>query len=194
MDISEPSWLPAARSGEPLAFRQLIDAHGRALYAVCYRLLGDAGAAEDAVQEALLSAWRHLDQYDGRAGLKPWLHRIAVNAALAIARTRAHAEQRQALPLEAIAEAVADSDTRAPSAWLETRQQQQRLQRALGELSPLERTAFVLKHVEQHALTEIASRLESNVNAIKQAVFRAVRKLRQALGHAAGTSTEESCA
>lgn len=194
MDISEPSWLPAARSGETRAFRQLIDAHGRGLYAVCYRLLGDAGAAEDAVQEALLSAWKHLDQYDGRAGLKPWLHRIAVNAALAIARTRAHAEQRQALPLEAIAEAVADADAQAPGAWLETRQQQQRLQHALNELSPLERTAFVLKHVEQHALAEIASRLESNVNAIKQAVFRAVRKLRQALGHAAGTSTEESCA
>lgn len=191
MDTHDPSWLLAARSGDPRAFRQLIDTHGRGLYAVCYRLLGDAGGAEDAVQEALLSAWKHLDQYDGRAGIKPWLHRIAVNAALAIARTRAHAERKQALPLEVIAEAVAEADHQAPGAWLENRQQQQRLQAALGELSPLERTAFVLKHVEQHALAEIASRLESNVNAIKQAVFRAVRKLRQALGPADGNPLKE---
>lgn len=182
MDISDPSWLPAARSGDPAAFRALVSAHGRGLYAVCYRLLGDAAGAEDAVQDALLNAWKHLDQYDGRAGLKAWLHRIAVNAALAIARTRAHAERQQAVPLDAIAEIVPANDTEAPSSWLEQGQQQQRLQQALIDLSPLERTAFVLKHVEQHALTEIAGRLESNVNAIKQAVFRAVRKLRQALG------------
>lgn len=194
MDIPDPLWLEAARRGEPRAFRQLIDQHSRSLYAVCQRLLGDSGGAEDAVQEALLSAWKHLHQYDGRASLRSWLHRIAVNAALAIARTRAHAERQQALPLEAIGETVAAGEHHAPTAWLESSQQRERLHQALFALSPLERSAFVLKHVEQHALADIASRLESNVNAIKQAVFRAVRKLRQALGTAGTADIEESTA
>lgn len=181
MNFSEPPWLAAARRGDAAAFRHLVDAHARPLYHVCQRLLGDARWAEDALQEALIQAWRALDQFDGRASLHSWLHRIAVNAALAMLRTQAFQQQRQALDLEAHA-ADLPAETGLPADWLDTRQQQERLSRALTHLSALERAAFVLRHVEQHSLLEVAAQLDSNVNAIKQAVFRAVRKLRAALG------------
>lgn len=186
MSNPQPPWLAAARRGEAAAFRQLIDEHGRGLYAVCQRVLGDKTAAEDAVQDALLNAWKALDQYDGRASFAGWLHRIAVNAALAIARTRVHVQSRSALPLSEIETSMPDSAA-APMDWLDINQSKARLGRALGALSALERSAFVLRHVEQHALIEIAAKLQSNVNAIKQAVFRAVRKLRLALDPQAGS-------
>lgn len=194
MSTPQPLWLAAARRGDPGAFRHLIDEHGRSLFAVCQRLLGDKAAAEDAVQDALLNAWKALHQYDGRASFGGWLQRIAVNAALAIARTRMHAQSRTALPLTEIADSLPDQAA-APLDWLEQRQSHARLERALHELSALERSAFVLRHVEQHALVEIAARLDSNVNAIKQAVFRAVRKLRVAMdpnGHTAYVHNQES--
>jgi RNA polymerase sigma-70 factor (ECF subfamily) len=63
-------------------FRQLVDAHERALRVHCYRLLGSLQDAEDLTQETLLRAWRSLDSFEGRASVRAWLYRIATNACL----------------------------------------------------------------------------------------------------------------
>jgi RNA polymerase sigma-70 factor (ECF subfamily) len=149
---------------------------------VCLRILGDASLAEDAVQDALLNAFRGLARFDERAGFRTWLHRIAVNAAIAIARSRPGfvsdvANDDEGTLSERTPDPGADPLLAAFGA-----QASARVGRALQDLTALERTAFVLRHVEQHSLDEIARALASNINAIKQAVFRAVRKLRAALG------------
>ncbi|HEX6337140.1 MAG TPA: sigma-70 family RNA polymerase sigma factor [Jiangellaceae bacterium] len=72
----------AARRGDSRAFERLVAAHRRELHAHCYRMLGSVQDAEDAVQEALLAAWRGLPGFEGRSSLRSWLHRIATNACL----------------------------------------------------------------------------------------------------------------
>src|SRR3981189_1765528 len=64
------------------AFRQLVEAHERALRAHCYRMLGSLQDAEDQTQETLLRAWRNLDRFESRASVRAWLYRIAANACL----------------------------------------------------------------------------------------------------------------
>ena len=63
-------------------FRELVDAHQRALRVHCYRMLGSLQDAEDLTQETLLRAWKSLDQFGGRASVRAWLYRIATNACL----------------------------------------------------------------------------------------------------------------
>ena len=83
-----PDLLEAARAGDDDAFRRLVEPHRRDLHAHCYRMLGSLQDAEDALQEALLRAWRGLGRFEGRASLRTWLHRIATNACLDLAGRR----------------------------------------------------------------------------------------------------------
>jgi RNA polymerase sigma-70 factor, ECF subfamily len=74
--------LEAARAGDEDAFARLVEPHRRALHAHCYRMLGSVHDAEDALQDALLNAWRGLAKFEGRSSLRSWLYTIATNACL----------------------------------------------------------------------------------------------------------------
>lgn len=173
-----------ARAGDVRAFQQLFERHARAAYAVCQRLLGDPALAEDAVQEAFLKAHRRLEQFDGRAAFGTWVHRIAANTAIEFLRRRRDEAGDPAELLEASVDEAAD-----PGAALSQAQLVRGVGEALGQLTALERSVFVLRHLEQRSLHEIAHTLSSNVNACKQAIFRAVRKLRAHLQHFEATSS-----
>ena len=80
--MTDARLLEAARTGDEDAFARLVEPHRRALHAHCYRMLGSVADAEDALQDALLNAWRGLAKFEGRSSLRSWLYTIATNACL----------------------------------------------------------------------------------------------------------------
>ena len=83
----ERDLLSAARSGDPEAFRRLVEPHRAHLHSHSYRMLGSLHDADDVLQEALIRSWRGIRNFDGRSALRTWLYRIVTNACLdAIAR------------------------------------------------------------------------------------------------------------
>lgn len=181
MTDAQAHWIKAARRGDAQAFRHLVEPHARPLHRVCQRLLGDASSAEDALQDALINAWRGLERFDGRSAFGTWLHRIAVNAALGHLRQRRPETGFDPGDEDDPHAAFLPEAGEDPFEQASGHQFGQRLADAMAGLSHAERGAFVLRHFEHYPLDEIAPALGLNVNACKQAIFRAVRKLRIAL-------------
>src|SRR5262245_46685996 len=83
--MAETQLLSAARNGDEDAYRRLVEPRRAELHAHCYRMLGSVHDAEDALQDALLRAWRGLQRCEGRSSLRSWLYRIATNTCLDVA-------------------------------------------------------------------------------------------------------------
>lgn len=159
--------------GEPTEaqFHDAISSRSNRWFAACLRITRNRGLAEDAVQEALLSAWHKRAQFQGSASLESWIHRIAVNAALALLRKERPDRFRP------LVEEMLD-ETGSPEQHAHDGDVDAALTAALRYLSDLERVCFVLKHLEQWRLEEIADELDTDIGGVKQALFRAVKKLR----------------
>src|SRR5262245_43439089 len=114
----ERELLEAACGGDELAFGSLVEPHRVLLHAHCYRMLGSLEDAEDALQEALLRAWRGLPGFASRSSLRTWLYRIATNACLDVIERR----PSRRLPIDQGAPSDANADPGEPlaeSVWLE---------------------------------------------------------------------------
>ena len=142
-------------------------------YNACLRITRDADLAADAVQDALLKAWDRRDDFRGEAALDSWIHRIALNAAIDLTRRRKTRAEN---------EFDDDSFEAAPSASPESEYVVEALSKdlatAMQRLSAMERQVFLLKHIEGWHLDEIAESLQTTINGVKHALFRAVSKLR----------------
>jgi RNA polymerase sigma-70 factor (ECF subfamily) len=184
MDRAETIVVERARAGDAEAFRELVESYSPKLFRLAWRITGDEQTAEDAVQEAFLRAYRSLDRFDARSQFGTWLHRIAVNAALDLARRqqrhRTRHEPRPGGPDEAEPPPLPAADP-GPDRIVLSREVERAVRAALEELSAMERTAFVLRHFEGRSIAEICDQLGLGASAGKQAVFRAVKKLRRVL-------------
>ncbi|MEO0423160.1 MAG: sigma-70 family RNA polymerase sigma factor [Pseudomonadota bacterium] len=188
MEQPEAQLARRAAEGDEHAFRMLVNGHAPRVYQVCLRITGDAHRAEDAMQEAFLSAHKALGAFEERSRFSTWLHRIAVNAALQLVRRERTWDERRAQPMPMADNVALDPlDTVAadgvadPEREVASELAGEATARALHQLSGLERLAFVLRHFEQMAVREVAEQLAISESSVKQAVLRAVRKLRVSL-------------
>lgn len=163
-------------------FHEAISNRGDRWYAACLRITRNPEFAEDAVQEALLAAWDKRYQFHGDARLETWIHRIAVNAALQLMR-----RNRPGI-FEPLSSEPTD-DGNSPEDDLAHHDVGNTLGSALRHLTEIERVCFVLKHLEQWRLKEIADELGTNENGVKQALFRGVNKLRVKLADMRSTGS-----
>lgn len=171
-----------ARAGEEGAFRALVNEHGRRVFGLAYRLTGNEHDAEEVVQETFLKVFRSVDGFEARARFDTWLYRVTTNAAMDLMRKRRRHDGRRA-DLE-----LADGGERPltvhgpdPERQSRGREIGDRISQALDLLTPSERAAFTLRHVEGLSIREIGEVLGLRDNAVKNAIFRGVQKLRQAL-------------
>ncbi|TDI43557.1 MAG: RNA polymerase sigma factor [Acidobacteria bacterium] len=166
-----------ARSGDQNAFRTLVEAYSRDVFRLAFRITRNEQDAEDTVQETFIRAYQKLDGFEARANFGTWLYRITANSAIDQLRRKKRHEDRSVPLDEVTAGGVGPGQERAVFG----RQVRERVESALVSLSELERAAFVLRHFEELSLAEIGATLDITVSATKQAIFRAVRKLRVTL-------------
>jgi RNA polymerase sigma-70 factor (TIGR02960 family) len=195
--VSEPTDadLEAARNGDEAAFARLVGPHRRALHAHCYRLLGSVADADDAVQDALVGAWKGLGGFEGRSPLRSWLYRIATNAALRTARRRSGPRRLSADQAPArtdvhdigspVTEAVfvepypdaglADASLRGDPAarYDELESVELAFVAALQELPATQRAVLVLRDVLALPAAEVADVLDTSVAAVNSSLQRA---------------------
>lgn len=181
----EEALLRDARRGNLDAFNALIDRHQRAVYNLCLRMLGSPTAAEDAAQDAFLSAFRHIGDFKG-ASFRAWLSRIAANACTDELRRRA---RRPALSLDAPAPGAADPPDVAdaapgPEAAAVRGEERARIQTALLRLPADQRLAVVLCDLQGYAYEEIAEAMRTSLGTVKSRIARGREKLRDLLAPA----------
>lgn len=180
MDGTDAAVIARIRAGDKEAFRLLVERHSRSVFRLAYRMVGNQQDADDVVQDVFIKAFRQLDRFESRSNFGTWLYRIAVNCSLDVLRQRPRTGTEQELDAEE--EPVADPEVHAsPERLAYSAEVQSRVSRALGELSPAERAAFLLRHFEGHSIEEIGRVLGLRTSATKHTVFRAVRKMREAL-------------
>jgi RNA polymerase sigma-70 factor, ECF subfamily len=164
------------------------------LYRGAYRLLGNAADAEDAVQDALLAAYTHLDQFRGQAKMSTWLGTIVHNSArMELRRRLRHVHVPLDEPLrEADEHSVSDRlADRGPSPEDEYRSTElsRRLAQFHSRLSPTLRKTFQLRDIDGLSIREVARILGVPLGTVKAQSARARKKLRQLMRRALGSQT-----
>ncbi len=169
-------WVEAALAEDQDAFAELVYLFQDPVYNLCYRMLGDAGEAEDATQEAFLRAFLNLRRYDTKRSFKTWLMSIASNHC--IDRWRKRRMQLVSLDDEPIAAALAlsSSDPLPEQAALNA-EQSELLQGLLMKLDESYRLPLVLRYWYDYSYAEIAQLMNTTESAIKSRLFRARRTL-----------------
>jgi RNA polymerase sigma-70 factor, ECF subfamily len=182
MEIGDAAAVALARTGDRDAFRLLVERHSRRVFRLAYRLTGSEADAEDIVQETFLRAYRSLDRLEDQALVGRWLYRIASNCALDFLRHKKAEPDRGVLADEAsVIGPAAEASEPGPERLLMHGQLSAQIGAALDALTAQERVAFTLRHFEGRSIEEIGAVLGTAASATKQAVFRAVQKMRRAL-------------
>ena len=178
-------------AGEADVYRVLMDRHLPAVLRMTFRITGSLEDAEEAAQEAFLKAYNKLPGFREHAAFATWVYRIAMNCALNLVERRSRDLAWSAASLEdgAGLERRLASDRPTPEAMLLEAESQRRRELMLRCLTPMERSAFVLRHLEEQPVAVIAEALGISANTARQTIFRAASKLRRALAPQSPAST-----
>lgn len=180
MENLEQQAIRRTLAGDQDAFRVLMDQHLPSVLRMTLRITGNPVDAEEAAQEAFLLAYKKLPGFREQAAFGTWVYRIAMNCSLNLVERRRRDPGWNAVPIDPgpAGESFAVSNTPTPEAALLGQEAQLRREHAMRTLTPKERTAFLLRHMEGQPIQIIAAALGISANAAKQAIFRAVAKLR----------------
>ena len=178
-----------AKGGDQGALEALFSNLSPALYQTALRLVGTPEEAEDVLQEGMLSAFRNLRRFEGRSQFSTWLTRIVINAALMRLRSR------RARPAVSLDERLAEDDDMtfadqfpdtapSPEQIVARRELETLLRENLETLSPVLRSAFILREMEGFSTEEAAEELGISQGTLKARLHRAKRQLSRLIGRA----------
>jgi RNA polymerase sigma-70 factor (ECF subfamily) len=185
MQANDAAVVAEVLAGDKEAFRLLVERHSRLIFRVAYRMTGDQQDAEEVVQDTLLRAYRSLDRFELRSNFGTWVYRIAANCALDLLRRRSQMKDTCQIadrPDPEKGEVLLAEPAPGPERLLLSAELKEKLAHALDLLTPTERVAFTMRHMEGQSIEEISRVLNLRLSATKNSVFRAVQKLRRRLG------------
>ncbi len=182
-----------AQAGSRAAFDALIRQYDQAVLRLALRLTGSEQDAQDIHQEAFLKAYRYLNNFRFECSFYTWIYRIATNLCLDHLRRRKSRREDQSVIMDGRGEEldllsnVSDDRSGAnPARELERKILGEKIQEALGRLTPRERMVFELKHYQGLKLRTIGEMLQTTEETAKNTLFRATRKLRLQLAEMHG--------
>jgi RNA polymerase sigma-70 factor, ECF subfamily len=194
--VDDLTLVRSVQHGDAEAFAVLMRRYNRRLYRTARAILRDDAAAEDALQEGYVAAWRHIAEFRGDAQIGTWLTRIVVNQALqALRRTRR--EQVVVLfeeppdersPAEEIAESLSP---RAPETTMLRAEMRRLIESKIDDLPEAYRTVFMLREVEDMTVEETATALGIPAATVRSRLFRAKARLRESLAEELDTAVQE---
>lgn len=174
----EEAWIRGARSGDPRAFRHLVDRYRAPVVELCVRIVRSREEGEEAAQDAFVRAWKALPEFRGDAKFSTWLYRIATRRALdAAASHRKRRDREGAVEPAALEAAPAAAGTAADGLDEPLRR---RLWRILGDLEPLPRAAVSLFYLGGRSVSEVAQILSLPEGTVKTHLHRSRAVLRRA--------------
>ncbi|WP_207782478.1 RNA polymerase sigma factor [Phytoactinopolyspora limicola] len=161
--------------GDRQAFTEIARRHGAAMYRFARRVLLSDADAEEAVQDALVSAWQHLAEFRGDAALRTWLFRLTLNRAHNLRR------QRRPEPREVDEDTLPPASGADPEGSTIERELVAALDRALAQLPERQRIIWLLREVDQLSYEEIADITHTSKDAVRGQLHRARRTLAERL-------------
>jgi RNA polymerase sigma-70 factor (ECF subfamily) len=172
-------------SGDQTAFHDLVGLYKKKVYHLAYDITGDHHEAEDISQEVFMKVYRALKRFRRDAKMSSWLHQITVNTSIDSLRKKSVRLAKSTGGLDHIStqENLVASEAQGfdPVRSTESAQIQKRISQALQNISPKERTVFVMCHYNGLKLNETAEILNITIGTVKSLLFRAIRKLRKEL-------------
>jgi RNA polymerase sigma-70 factor (ECF subfamily) len=187
MEVTDAAVVAQVLAGDRDAFRVLVDRHSRSIFRVIYRMTGNQQDTEEIVQETFLRAYKSLARFELRANFSTWLYRIAVNRTLDFLNARKTQMTKDTYQIvdnpgaDDSAQIQLPATGPGPDRLLLSAEMKGKIAGALGLLTPAERVAFTMRHMEGRSIEEISQTLNLKASAAKNSVFRAVQKLRQQL-------------
>jgi RNA polymerase sigma-70 factor (ECF subfamily) len=189
--LEDDELIRQAQAGRRDAFDQLVRRYDGAVLRLALHMLGNEQDAQDVHQEAFLKAYRHLSNFRFECSFYTWVYRIVTNLCLDALRRRKSRREDPSVVMDSSGDAIDllgnVSDDRAganPELELRRKTLNERIQIALGELTPRERMVFELKHYQGLKLRAIGEMLQTTEETAKNTLFRATRKLRANLADA----------
>jgi RNA polymerase sigma-70 factor (ECF subfamily) len=190
--LTEAEAIRLAQAGDAAAFEFLYGLHGRRVYALCLRMVGNPADAEDLMQEAFLQLFRKIGTFRGESAFSTWLHRMTVNVVLMRLR-------KKTLPVASLEETTDPDDETggprkdigAPDLKLSGAVDRVNLERAVEQLPPGYRTVFVLHDVQGYEHNEIADIMDCSVGNSKSQLHKARTRLRELLQEAARSQARD---
>ena len=172
----EMTWIIQAQHGDDDSFTNLVETYQKPVYNLCYRMLGEMEAAEDAAQETFLKAYQNLTRYDRERSFATWLLSIAAHHCIDKLRRR----RFNSVSIDEDEEGqtdIPDHSAPDPESEIMKHQQRERLQNCLQSLDPTDRAAVVMRYWQDCSEVEIAQALNLTVPAVKSRLHRARRAL-----------------
>jgi RNA polymerase sigma-70 factor (ECF subfamily) len=180
-DIRDLQAVRRVLGGEKDAFRELVSRYTDPLYSLCYRYLGNAEEAEEAVQDVFRKAYRALDSFDPQKRFFTWIYTIAVNHIRSIGRSKERKTKQRSLSYDELASAPADASYDDPDEQAIRNAAGRAIQAALSQVSEKHRRVFVLRHIQDLSGSEVAEILGMPENTVKTHLRRARQELRHIL-------------